>query len=187
MAKPPSNSIWIATIVTLTVCADQISKFAIRTQLSEGDVVPVLSGVFNLALHFNPGVAFGLFADLPARTRAILLGISTLFALGLVGYFLRAYYRESGLARTALGLILGGAIGNLIDRVQFGRVVDFLDFYYGSWHWPTFNVADSAICVGVTLLIFVKPIAQDQIGTDQTVSDVAEGRPLNANATEGKR
>jgi signal peptidase II len=111
--------------------------------------------MFNLTLSFNTGAAFGLWTGLANGWREIVLGLTILMAMALVVFLLTRPYYQTLLAQTALALILGGAIGNVIDRCIYGAVVDFLDFYIGASHWPAFNVADSAICIGVGLLLFL--------------------------------
>jgi signal peptidase II len=144
----------LAALVTLATAAlDQVTKYLILFTLSPGDSVPVIPGLFNLTLTFNLGAAFGLWSGLPSGVRELVLALTNLLALGVVVYFMRQPHYRSSLAQTALAGILGGAIGNIIDRFVHGSVVDFLDFYVGRAHWPAFNVADSAICVGVTILL----------------------------------
>jgi signal peptidase II len=149
----------VALISIGTVVIDQISKRVVLSSFQPGEIRPVIDGFFNLTLTFNRGAAFGLWSGLSSGWREAVLGLTILLALGVVGYLLTRSYYQTIVAQTALAGILGGAIGNVIDRVQLGAVVDFLDFYIGSAHWPAFNIADSAICVGVFLLLFApKPI-----------------------------
>ena len=131
---------------------DQVTKILALKHLTLGDPVPVLPGFFSLTLIMNPGVAFGMLATTPPGWRWVvaLLSIGALAVLGVVGA--RLLPLGGRLAELALGLIFGGAVGNLIDRARFGAVVDFLDFYWRGYHWPAFNVADSAVSVGVALL-----------------------------------
>jgi signal peptidase II len=148
----------LVTVVALgTVIIDQLTKLAILNSFQPGEIRTIIDGLFNLTLTFNRGAAFGLWSGLSGGWREVVLGLTILLALGVVGFLLtRPYYRRS-LAQSALALILGGAIGNVIDRFRLGAVVDFLDFYIGTSHWPAFNVADSAICIGVGLLILLPP------------------------------
>lgn len=158
IATRPGTQILIPFIVTcLTVACDQATKLVVLSSFRPGEILPVIDGLFNLTLTFNYGAAFGLWSWLAPGVREIVLGLTILGAMGLVAYFLtRPYYRTLS-AQLALSAILGGAIGNVIDRIRLGAVVDFLDFYLGNYHWPAFNVADSAICVGVAvLLLWVK-------------------------------
>lgn len=146
----------VCAIVAVVVVLDQATKFMILWYLPpEG--FPVIPGFFDLTLAYNKGAAFGMLADLPDGTRQILLALTTILALIAVVFLLWRYYIGSCLGTFALSMVLGGAIGNIIDRVRIGMVVDFLDFYWGLYHYPAFNIADSAICIGVAILFFLKP------------------------------
>lgn len=142
--------------VTVTALAvlilDVLAKYLALQRLLPGRPVPVIDGFFSLTLVMNPGLAFGMLADTPAGWRWLvaLLSIGALAVLAAVG--MRMLPAGGRLTPLALGLIFGGAVGNLIDRARFGAVVDFLDFYWRGYHWPAFNVADSAISIGVALL-----------------------------------
>jgi signal peptidase II len=140
-------------LFVLVVASDQLSKYYATLLLELGKPIEVIPGLFNLTLTFNPGAAFGMFADLPDHWRRIALGVVTVFAIGVVTRFMLVEAKKDPLSKYALVAIIGGAIGNLIDRMRYDSVVDFLDFYYQSYHWPAFNIADSAICIGVTILI----------------------------------
>jgi len=132
---------------------DQLTKRYVLYVLDRGDVVPVVPGFFNIVLTFNPGAAFGLFGGLPDAMRHFVLGFTTLLAIIFVIYFLVYEYYHDFIGQTALIMILSGAAGNIVDRILIGEVVDFLDFYWGAYHWPAFNVADSAICIGVAIIL----------------------------------
>jgi signal peptidase II len=131
---------------------DQATKVVALRRLVPGVPVPVVDGFFSLTLVMNPGLAFGMLATTPDGWRWIVaaLSMAALGVLGVMGW--RMVAAAGWWARLAIGLVVGGAVGNLIDRARFGAVVDFLDFYWRAWHWPAFNVADSAISVGVALL-----------------------------------
>ena len=131
---------------------DQLAKYCALQRLPLGRPSTVIDGFFSLTLVLNPGLAFGMLASTPTGWRWLvaLLSIGALAVLAVVG--LRMLPGGGRLTPLALGLIFGGAVGNLIDRGRFGAVVDFLDFYWRGYHWPAFNVADSAITVGVALL-----------------------------------
>jgi signal peptidase II len=145
---------YIFPLVSLVVVIlDQLSKIWILNNFSYGEVWEIIPDFFNLTLVMNPGAAFGLFAGLPTMTRRIVLGVVTIVAVILVVTLLRKEAKDDSYAQFGLYLILGGAFGNLIDRFRFDAVVDFLDVYVGAYHWPAFNVADSAISIGVTLLL----------------------------------
>jgi len=148
---------FVTLVVALVIAADQISKNLVLQSLQPGQLVPIVPNFFNLTLTYNPGAAFGLWTSLTGWYRILAIVFSTAVALCAVLYFLRHKQYARAWPQVALALILGGALGNIIDRVQHGAVVDFLDFYLDSYHWPAFNVADSAICVGVFALIFYKP------------------------------
>ena len=106
---------------------------------------------FNLYLTFNPGVSFSMFSAQSATGVWTLIGLTA----GISALIIYCIQKETeSLARVGYTLVLGGAIGNLLDRIRFGSVVDFLDFYWGIHHWPAFNVADSAICIGAALILF---------------------------------
>ncbi len=140
-------------ITTLTVLLDQVTKHLVLKEMRVGESIPVVGGFFNLTFVMNPGAAFGILSTLSERFRVpFFLGVSLIaIVLVLLFYFQRA--RDNGLLQVGLTLVLGGAVGNMIDRVRFGEVVDFIDIYYGQYHWPAFNIADSAISIGVGLLI----------------------------------
>ena len=134
------------------VAADQWSKWLIEERFDLYEGVSVIPGFFDLVHVLNTGIAFGLFPSRGETFGTVVLAVLGLAALSIVGlYFSRAESHQR-LLLLALSLIMGGAVGNLIDRLLMGAVTDFLDVYVGSRHWPTFNVADSAISVGIGLL-----------------------------------
>jgi signal peptidase II len=144
-----------AAVTALAVLLlDQVTKYWALQGLLPGIPRPVLDSLFSLTLVMNPGLAFGMLGGMPAGWRWVvaLLSIGALGILAMVG--LRMLPAGGWLTPVALGMIFGGAVGNLIDRGRFGAVIDFLDFYWRGYHWPAFNVADSAITVGVALLAF---------------------------------
>lgn len=136
----------------LVFILDQVTKFFALSALGPGRPVPVIPGVFHLILILNPGVAFGMFAGLPPNWRW-LVGVFSLAALALLCVLaVRILPGGEPLAAVGLGLIFGGAVGNLLDRARLGGVVDFIDLHWQDYHWPAFNLADSAITIGVGLL-----------------------------------
>jgi signal peptidase II len=141
-----------AATAALVLVLDQLTKLAALQRLVPGAPVDVIDGFFSLTLVMNPGLAFGMLSTTPTAWRWVvaLLSMGALAVLGVVG--MRMLPGGGWMTRLALGLIFGGAVGNLIDRARFGAVVDFLDFYWRGYHWPAFNLADSAISVGVALL-----------------------------------
>jgi len=159
--------LWGLGVSLLIALVDQLTKIMVVRNFEVGEVREIIPGFFNLILVYNPGVAFGLFADTEWAYRQIFLLGTALIAVGIVFYFFFVEYRSDSVARVSLAMIFGGAVGNIIDRLRFGEVVDFLDFYLGSSHWPAFNVADSAICIGVVILIFRVPRQGRQKLADQ--------------------
>lgn len=137
----------------LVVSLDQISKIYVSSVMSLHDSYPVIDGFFNITCVRNPGAAFGFLANAAPMFRSLFLIVVSAAAIVMILWFL-AKNKSAGMLLTfALSMILSGAVGNLLDRIRFGSVVDFLDFYIASWHWPAFNVADSAISVGAVLLV----------------------------------
>lgn len=132
---------------------DRWSKWLVAQRIALFDNIPVIPGFFKITHLRNKGAAFSLFADAPESWRLATLVIFSLIALAIVLVLLVKSSTRLSLQGAALALILGGAIGNLWDRVLHGWVTDFILVYYRQWEWPAFNVADSAICVGAVLLI----------------------------------
>lgn len=129
---------------------DQLSKIYIDNTFELSQSKRIISNFFHLTYVRNPGAAFGILSDSSIRL-PFFITISVLASLGIL-WFIRRIPSEKHWQPLALGLILSGALGNLIDRIRLGEVIDFLDVHWYNYHWPAFNVADSAICVGVTLL-----------------------------------
>jgi signal peptidase II len=134
------------------IVLDQITKAVVLSHLAPGTHVDVVDGFVTLTLVMNPGLAFGLLGGVPAGWRWVVAVLSVAALIVLARVALRVLPEGGSLDRVAIGLIFGGAIGNLIDRLRFGAVVDFVDLHVRGYHWPAFNVADSAITVGVILL-----------------------------------
>ena len=142
----------VVTIAAVVVILDQITKLIVLQRLVPGVPIVLVDGFLAFTLVMNTGLAFGLLAGIPAGWRW-LVGLFSLVALVvLLRVALRILPSGGWREQAAIGLIFGGAIGNLIDRTRFGAVVDFVDVYVRDWHWPAFNVADSAITVGVAAL-----------------------------------
>jgi len=140
-------------IALLVVLLDRATKWIVAKEISPQDGIPVIPGFFRLTHVENRGAAFGLFADSPTQWKIAILVLFSIVALVIVSALL---WRNSHVMTTTgigLALILGGAVGNLWDRLLSGRVVDFLLFYIGRYQWPAFNVADSAIVCGAGLLV----------------------------------
>jgi len=138
------------TLAAAVVAADQVSKAMVLGRFALGERREV-NGFFNMVLVYNKGAAFSFLSDAPGWQTPLLIAFA-LVAIAIVGTLL---VRSPGrrLLCTGFALILGGALGNLIDRLRYGQVVDFLDFHAAGWHWPAFNVADSAITLGAVLLV----------------------------------
>jgi len=148
------NRYAIFFIILIPVLAlDQWTKFYVDSVMSLHDSFPVIKGFFNITYVRNPGAAFGFLANASPVFRSIFFLSITVIAIALILYYIMKSAKEGMLLTSSLSLILSGAVGNLIDRVRFGEVIDFLDVYLGSYHWPAFNVADSAISIGAVLLI----------------------------------
>jgi signal peptidase II len=154
VSQPPAERVrlFYLLVAAVVVALDQATKWLAARELMLGETRTVLPGLFNLTHWQNRGAAFGLFADATSPATQIFLIAFSLAALALVGWLL---WRGPGsrLAGWGLGLILGGALGNLVDRLHRGSVVDFLDFHLGAHHWPAFNLADSAIVLGAGALM----------------------------------
>lgn len=140
---------WVA-LALVVVALDQVTKLLIEQQFDYGDVLPITS-FFNLVLTYNKGAAFSFLAAASGWQKYLLAAIGIGASIFIV--FLLARHGAQRLFALALALILGGAVGNVIDRLAYGHVIDFLDFHLAGWHWPAFNVADSAIVCGAALLI----------------------------------
>jgi len=130
---------------------DQVSKLLAENLLVMYEPVRLLP-LLNLAKAYNTGAAFSFLSDASGWQRWFFIALAV-FVIGVLATWLRRLATDQGRLALALSLILGGAAGNLVDRVAYGHVIDFIDFYYGSWHWPTFNIADSAITVGAILWV----------------------------------
>jgi len=137
-------------ITALIITADQISKSLVKSTMTLYDVIPVIPGFFQLNYITNKGMAFGI--NLPVGI-SFFSGISLIITCFLV-WILWCERKNNLLMRISLASILGGAIGNLIDRILFGEVIDFFDFMVGDFHWYIFNIADSAVTVGIILMLF---------------------------------
>lgn len=150
MAKKNAGLLRWLVIALVVVLLDQASKILISQFLLYGQSEPVTS-YFNLVLVYNKGAAFSFLSDQPGWQRYFFTAVSVIASLFILWMLRR--HPDQRLFCWSLALILGGAIGNLIDRVAYGHVIDFLDFHLRGWHWPAFNVADSAITVGAVLFV----------------------------------
>lgn len=139
-------------IVSVILILDQGTKLLVDRLLPLYSVKPVIPGFFNLVHARNTGAAFSMFAGTPSLGRQVVFVGLGLLVVGGLAYASTKLKPEETLTRWAYALICGGALGNLVDRLRLGEVIDFLDFYIGLYHWPAFNVADSALTVGACLL-----------------------------------
>ncbi len=140
-------------IAILVVGVDRFSKWLVASNITLHDSIVVLPGFFRVTHVQNSGAAFGLFAESSSEWKVAILILFSILALAVVSALLWKNSHSMTTTGVGLALILGGAVGNLWDRLLNGHVVDFLDFYVGSYHWPAFNVADSAIVIGALLLV----------------------------------
>jgi signal peptidase II len=140
-------------IAILVIVLDRMSKWLVAGSINLHDSISVFPGFFRLTHVQNSGAAFGLFAESPSEWKVAILILFSILALAVVSALLWKNSHSMTVTGVGLALILGGAVGNLWDRLLSGHVVDFFDFYLGSYHWPAFNVADSAIVIGALLLV----------------------------------
>jgi signal peptidase II len=148
-SKNTGLMIWLG-IAVIIILLDQISKIAMTRLLQPGQS-ELISAQLNWVMVYNPGAAFSFLSDQSGWQRYFFSGLAATVSLYIVWMLNR--HSAQRLFCWALSLILGGAIGNLIDRLAYGHVIDFIDFHVGSWHWPAFNVADSAITLGAVLFV----------------------------------
>ena len=140
---------WLG-IATIVILLDQLSKITMTKLFTYGESMPV-TGFFNLVLAYNKGAAFSFLAAEGGWQRYFFTAIGVVAAIAITVMLKR--HAGQRMFCWALALILGGAIGNVIDRIMYGHVIDFLDVYLKDWHWPAFNIADSAICIGAVLFV----------------------------------
>ena len=140
-------------IAAAVLLLDRLAKWSVASKIPLHDSITVIPGCFHLTHVENTGAAFGLFAESTAQWKVGALVSFSVIALMVVSALLWKHSHSLSTTTIGLSLILGGATGNLWDRMMTGHVVDFLDFYVGSYHWPAFNVADSAIVIGAILLV----------------------------------
>ena len=139
----------LISLIAVAVVSDQLTKAAALSLLSQGTAVPVLPG-FNLSLGFNTGASFGMMGGVMAVKPLLMAALTGALTLAFAVMAVRA---QHALERAGFALVVGGALGNIIDRLRQGAVTDFLDLYWRDWHWPTFNVADIAITLGAVLIL----------------------------------
>ena len=139
----------LISLIAVAVVSDQLTKAAALSLLSQGTAVPVLPG-FNLSLGFNTGASFGMMGGVMAGKPLLMAALTGALTLA---FAVMAFRAQHALERAGFALVVGGALGNIIDRLRQGAVTDFLDLYWRDWHWPTFNVADIAITLGAVLIL----------------------------------
>ncbi len=149
-ARPGRMGPWLA-LAAAVVALDRVTKAAVEARFEYGERLQVVEGFFDLVLVYNTGAAFSFLADAGGWQRAFFIAVAVA-ASALILFLLRRHAGERWFA-LGLALILGGALGNLYDRVVLGHVVDFLLFHWRGWHYPAFNVADSAITIGAVILV----------------------------------
>ena len=171
----------LLALVLAIVAADQVSKVLVTNSLGLGQSVPLIPGLLHFTLVRNTGMAFGLLAGADIPFKALLVTLLSLAAMGAVTYYALKSPQNERLTRLGLTFILGGALGNIIDRIRLGYVVDFVDVFYGDTHWPAFNVADTCICIGVGLLLLDSIRQRDD---EPEAADVAA--PSASSAASGR-
>jgi signal peptidase II len=143
----------LAAGVAAILALDQTTKMLVASRLVPGESVEVVPGILHFTLVRNTGMAFGLLSGLDLPFKSLLMTLLSLAALAAVIYYALRSPRGDTMTHFGLVFILGGALGNIVDRARLGYVIDFVDVFYRDAHWPAFNVADSSICVGVGLLL----------------------------------
>jgi signal peptidase II len=150
MVETRRNLALSAVVVVAVLIVDQLSKLWILARFSAVGQFTQVTDFFDIVLVANRGVSFGLFNNGAALNAVVFSLLAAAIVAALVVWLIRA---KGYLLPAAIGLVIGGAVGNVVDRLRLGAVVDFLDFHLGAWHWPAFNVADAAICIGVGLML----------------------------------
>ena len=156
----------------LVIIFDQLTKYLIFNYLPLYDAITIVPGFLDITHLHNPGVAFGMFSSNHSNIQQLVLMSASLIAVCVIFYFYNQTQKEYRYMQLGFALILGGALGNFIDRFRMGKVVDFIDIYIGQYHWPAFNVADSAISIGIAIfiyhMVFKRP---DFIFSDEKISE----------------
>lgn len=142
--------LWVGSIISIILVLDQLTKYVVEARIRLHEVITVIPGFFNLTHVRNKGAAFGILSDLPDFWRSAFFITVTIVAVAMIAALIRKTHER--LLVSAFSLIAAGAVGNVIDRIRYGEVVDFIQWYVKSYYWPSFNVADSAITAGVALL-----------------------------------
>ncbi len=148
-----NRALRLAAGVSVLLGVDQASKVLVASRLVPGESIEIVPGVVHFTLVRNTGMAFGLLSGIDIPLKSLLMTFLSIAALAAVVYYALRGPGGSRMTHAGLALILGGALGNIVDRARLGYVIDFVDVFYRDLHWPAFNVADSSICVGVGLLL----------------------------------
>jgi signal peptidase II len=167
-----AGKFWYFVITGLVLALDQFSKYWVSVTLREGEAIEVIPGFLNISYTENPGIAFGMLSN--GNVRWFLVAVSVA-AVTIVCYYLMQTPAAHRLLLWSLALLAAGIVGNLIDRIHMGRVIDFIEAYYKSYYWPVFNVADTAITIGAAMMaidLFISPQAE------RTVSPERNGPPV---------
>ena len=144
-----AGKIWYLMITALGLALDQFTKYWVARTLGNGGEIVVIKGFFSLGYTENPGIAFGMLSEANVKWLLVAISVAAIF---IVVYYMMRVPASERLLLWALALLASGIAGNLVDRIRMGRVIDFLEFYYRDWHFPVFNVADTAITIGASLM-----------------------------------
>lgn len=142
---------WVGSIIGLVLILDQATKYLVEKHVRLYETITIVPGFFNLTHVRNRGAAFGILATMPGMWRSLFFISVTIIAVAVIAFLIRTAHER--LPVFAFSLIAGGAVGNLVDRVRYAEVVDFIQWYVKDYYWPSFNIADSAISAGVALLV----------------------------------
>jgi signal peptidase II len=156
-------------VLAVGLALDLVSKLMVLHYLPLGGQVPVIKGFFSLVHVHNKGAAFGMLGNWSAESAKLFFIGTTMLVLAVVGYLWWRLPGDRWQAALGYSLIMTGALGNLVDRVRLGEVVDFLDVYWGRYHWPAFNVADSLVCLGAGVLVWVILTEEKKVNASSTV------------------
>jgi len=159
----------LVPVLLVGLLLDQVSKVLVLRLLPLGGQVPLLDGFFNLVHVHNKGAAFGLLSGWSADLTRWFFLTTTALVVAVLGYLWYRLPQDRWPAALAYSLVLTGALGNFLDRLRLGEVVDFLDVYWGRYHWPAFNIADSLVCVGAALLVWVIFSEEKSVNASDTV------------------
>ncbi|MGC3973156.1 MAG: signal peptidase II [Nitrospira sp.] len=172
--SPSIRYLLLAALSLAIVVLDQVTKVYVMETMRLHESIPVITNLFSITYIRNPGAAFGFLSSSSSSFRFVFFGLTLVFAVGLLALIMVRMPKNDWMGRLSVAGILGGAIGNLLDRLRYGEVIDFLDFYINGYHWPAFNVADSAITVGVVFLILhfatEKEPAEQPVASEQPPS-----------------